>query len=272
MTNIASKDDTVRVIQFTDLHLFSSDEGKLLGVNTSQSFQQVMQAARQQRPRPDFVLLTGDLAQEETADTYKKVAALIKQMDAPVFFLPGNHDDAPLMREVLAPTLAGDDPDESVISGNWNIILLNSVIPGQVGGFLQDTELNRLDKLLSRWPNKHALVCLHHHPVPIGCEWIDNIGLSNADEFFSVISRHPQVKGILWGHIHQEFEKQMGSLLLMATPSTCVQFKPGTSGFTLDTQLPGYRWLELKNDGNIHTEVSRLQGIATGVDLSASGY
>ena len=46
----------------------------------------------------------------------------------------------------------------------------------------------------------------------------------------------------------------------MSTPSTCMQFKPGSKDFALDDLAPGYRRIELFADGRIDTEVLRLAG------------
>src|SRR5580698_1669402 len=48
-------------------------------------------------------------------------------------------------------------------------------------------------------------VCLHHHPVPMSSDWLDQIGLSNAAEFWSIVDAHRNVRAVLWGHVHQSF-------------------------------------------------------------------
>ncbi len=59
---------------------------------------------------------------------------------------------------------------------------------------------------------------------------------------------------------------------LMASPSTCVQFAPGSAGFKADDQPPGYRWLELRADGSIETAVSRVTDAEFFVELDSGGY
>jgi Icc protein len=48
----------------------------------------------------------------------------------------------------------------------------DSYDPGCVGGRLTAAELERLDAELAR-SARHSMVCLHHHPVPMGSRWLD---------------------------------------------------------------------------------------------------
>ena len=168
---------------------------------------------------------------------------------------------------------AGSDLLQPVVDlGHWRIILLDSSIPGAVPGYLADDQLQLLERALSEAPERHHLVCFHHHPVSIGCRWMEPIGLRNPDALFAVLERHPQVRAVLWGHIHQEFDQQRGGIRLLASPSTCVQFAPGSEEFQVDTTAPGYRWLRLHADGRLETGVSRVTGIHFEVDYSVKGY
>ena len=78
--------------------------------------------------------------------------------------------------------------------------------------------------------------------------------------------------GVLWGHVHQQVDSSHGDIQLMASPSTCVQFAPGSVGFKADRRPPGYRWLDLLPDGTLHTGVSRVEDVSFKVDLDSGGY
>jgi Icc protein len=113
---------------------------------------------------------------------------------------------------------------------------------------------------------------LHHQPVEIGCDWLDQQMVSDADTFFDILDQYPGVRGVLWGHVHQEFDRQRNGVRLLASPSTCVQFAVGSAKFKADDQPPGYRWLELHSDGRIETAVSRVRDVKFVVELSSGGY
>jgi Icc protein len=89
----------------------------------------------------------------------------------------------------------------------------------------------------------------------MGSRWLDEVGLKNPQEFLSVIDQHTNVRGVLWGHVHQAYDGDRNGVKYMSTPSTCAQFLPGSDHFELDRRPPGYRWLELGADGTIGTRV-----------------
>jgi Predicted phosphohydrolases len=262
--------DSLRVLQFTDTHFYANPEKKLLGLKTYYSFLRVLQQAREQHWPADLILATGDLVHDNSEAGYRAFRKHFESLNVPVYALPGNHDDPATLRQVLkgGNVMAA----QSACKGYWQFILLNSTMPGWDGGHLDERELGLLEQCLKLYPHHHALVCLHHPPVPIHSRWMDRIGLDNPDAFFAVLDRFHQVRGVLWGHIHQEFIQERGGVKLMGAPSTCFQFKPGEDEFSVDNRPPGYRWLALHPDGTIDTGVSYLEHVPTEVDMSSAGY
>ena len=116
------------------------------------------------------------------------------------------------------------------------------------------------------------LPVLHHHPVDIQCQWLDPLGLEDADELFEILDSCSSVRGLLWGHIHQMYDQYRGKIRMLATPSSSVQFKPLSKEFAADSESPGYRILELGTDGKIETQVNRIEHIEFTVDYSVKGY
>jgi Icc protein len=261
----------LKVLQFTDTHFFKDSNHKLLGVDTAASFADVYKKAMSQHGKPDFYLLTGDLSQDETESSYGRLSEAMAQAGAPCYFLPGNHDRRHEMASGLLHDKSPFKADRRIQQGNWEVILLDSLVEGEVGGHLADSQLDFLEKSLSEKAAPHALVCLHHHPVAMGARWLDQIGVDNGEQFMSIIDKYDAVKAVLWGHVHQKFEKKRGNKMLMATPSTCVQFKCSNE-FGVDALPPGYRYIELGADGSIHTEVVRTDKVAVGLELSSAGY
>lgn len=257
---------TVRLAQFTDLHLFAEESGRLRDVPTLASLSAVLEHARRGAWPPDALLLTGDLVQDD-AGGYAHVRRMFGSMQLPVLCLPGNHDRPEAMHRELScsPFVTGGHVD----LGGWRIVLLDSVVPGRAGGALSAAALSALDEALANAGKRHALVCLHHHPVPVLSGWLDQVGLSNAQDFFSVIDRHVNVRAITWGHVHQTFDALRNDVRLLATPSTCAQFLPRAEQFVLDRSPPAYRTLELKPDGSIATEVCWLDMPARGAVSAA---
>ena len=262
--------DCLELVQITDTHLCRTPGGTLLGMDTDHSLEAVIDLVRRERPAMDAVLGTGDLSDQGAAESYQRLHAYFDGLTANHFWLPGNHDDLALMQraggsERLCPELRG---------GGWQIIMLDSQIPGEVGGELGSAQLVLLEQRLAAAvaESLHTLVCLHHQPVKIGCDWLDEQMVADAGAFFERLDDSPSVRGVLWGHVHQELERDRNGVLLMASPSTCVQFAPGQTNFKLDDMAPGYRWLRLHPDGRIETAVSRVTGVKFSVDLDSGGY
>ena len=85
--------------------------------------------------------------------------------------------------------------------------------------------------------------------------FIDKMGLNNADALFAITDRFPQVKGMIFGHIHQQFESARKNVRMIGSPSTCIQFKPESEQFQADGLPPAYRWFDLRADGTFETGV-----------------
>ena len=262
---------SLRLVQFTDTHLHADAAARLCGIPTADSFEKVLALARSDGWPPDAVLATGDLSQDETPESYRRFIKMTGDLGAPVHCLPGNHDIPRRMTDIFSasPTVK---PTRRADLGGWQIVLLDTTVPKDDGGALAAGEFAFLEAALRDHSDRHALVCLHHNPVAAGSKWLDTMKLRNSDAFFAVIDRFPAVKGILWGHVHQEQDLVRNGVRMLATPSTCVQFLPGSEAFALDTRPPGYRRLTLHPDGRIETDVRRLARYDFTPDLSSRGY
>jgi Icc protein len=261
---------SVRLIQITDCHLGPETSESLLGLNTDQSLDDVLQLIAREQPVFDQIVCTGDIASNGHDACYQRFINSVRSyFSAPLAWLPGNHDSAAIMASVQLP-----NPPEArqILFDNWLIVLLDSAVPGQVYGCLAEHELERLQQVLAANSHRHVMVMLHHQPVPVGSAWIDQYILRNADRLFAIVDQHPQVKAVVWGHVHQDFVSERNGVKLIATPSTCVQFKPACDDFTVDTQMPGYRWFDLHPDGSFDTGVLRVTGKQYTIDYKSAGY
>jgi 3',5'-cyclic-AMP phosphodiesterase len=235
LTLPAANGSDIRILQITDTHLFAGKHQSLLGVNTWSSFDAVLDAIAAQQRDYDLIIATGDLAQDHTVEAYQHFVAGIARLPKPCVWLPGNHDFQPAMVDTLAQ--AGIAADKHVLLGeHWQLVLL------------------------------------HHHPLACGCTWLDQHSLRNPHQLDAVLQNFPLARHLVCGHIHQELDLDWHGRRVLASPSTCVQFKPHCTNFTIDTVAPGWRWLTLQADGTLHTEVNRLQSDLFRPDLDSEGY
>ena len=267
-----TQQDVFRIVQITDPHLFQDTNGELLGVNTQASFSQVLSEIQQQQYDYDLVSATGDLVQDNSDEGYlrfrKEVKALNNKM---VFWIPGNHDFQPKMFEILKEETVSAKK-HILLGDKWQILLLDSQVQGVPHGQLEAEELDWLKLKLQEYPERYSLVVLHHHLLSTGSAWLDQHNLRNANELAEVLAPFKHVKALLYGHIHQQVDSEWLGYQVMATPSTCIQFKADSNTFALDVVQPGWREIDLHADGHIETRVKRIQQASFLPNLQVEGY
>lgn len=91
--------DTALLVQLSDSHLFAQADGGLLGMNTRDSLQKVIDLVQAQQADIDLVLATGDLSQDGTLASYQAFRDLSAQIPAPARWIPGNHDEPHVMAQ-----------------------------------------------------------------------------------------------------------------------------------------------------------------------------
>lgn len=239
----------------------------MLGIDTEYYFHQVLDHAIAANPDIDLILVTGDLTQDPFAESYRRIERKLQSYGLPCVCLPGNHDDDALMRSAF--NIGNVSCNKQTFLGNWQIIALNSQIPGQPGGRLEKQELDFLEDCLYAASDRHALIAVHHHCQTIESPWLDKIMLENGEEFLAVLSRYPAVKAVTCGHIHQVIDQKANAIRLVSAPSTCFQFEPKSLEFSVVDTAPGYRMFHLYRDGGLETQVYRLPGALRGLQLKA---
>jgi 3',5'-cyclic-AMP phosphodiesterase len=250
---------TVRILHVTDCHLFADPTVELKEICTRDRFNRVLAALRAELPRAERLIITGDLAHDERKETYEALRELLGEWLPRVRVVPGNHDDRQAMRETFREVVENVH-GRNVFSeslGNWRLIGLDTQINGALPGEVGAPQFAWLEEQLAASPQPTVLF-LHHPPVSVGSAWLDRIGLTDAAALWNLLDRFPQVRVLCSGHVHQELAIQRGGVLVLTTPSTGVQFVPEAETLIVDDGLPGYRVLELQDDGGVRTRVVRV--------------
>src|ERR1700746_1372565 len=159
----------LRLVQFTDPHLYGSENESLRGVPTLPALTAALAHARARAWPPRALLGAGDIVQDDPGG-YTHFRRVFAELGLPVLCLPGNHDEPEAMRRELArePFVLANFFD----LGRWRIVLLDSCIPGAASGALSAPSLAALEQALATAGTRHCLVCLHHHPVPMSSRWL----------------------------------------------------------------------------------------------------
>lgn len=248
--------DSVKLIQITDTHIQEQGEDNFDGFDTNASLKLVIEAIQENETELDCLLITGDLVHHPTEQSYQKLADILLGFTLPIFCLPGNHDNPEMMDYVLGKN--GFDTSKIIQANNWQIILLNTHLMGEHSGEMTEEEYQFLETALDESKDSNVLIALHHHPISINSSWMDSMMLKNPEKLLKLIEQHKQVKGVIWGHIHQQFETKINEVHFLGSPSTCIQFKPEVTAYEADSKTPGYQGLSLLENGSIKSKVIYL--------------
>jgi len=243
------------IAQITDTHLLDEREESLRGVVPWHSLQAVL--AEVIREQPDLLLLTGDLADMGSAAAYQPLLDAIAPVGIPAYWLAGNHDGLLTISKVLDRSWLS--PLVSIRRENWQIIGLNAIATpnGWGEGELTEETLAWLTCELQAHRDRPVLIALHHHPIPVGIDWLDLMGLKNGEKLLAIIDCFVTVKLVLFGHVHQAFAIERGAVSYYGCPSTFDQviFNKNCSR---EFYQPGFRLLRLYPDGSHQTRVCRV--------------
>jgi len=250
----------IQLVQFTDCHLQAEPEQSYRGYFPERRFDRVIAHIRhqsQQKDGFDHLIMSGDLAQFGASTVYQRILEKTVGLAENRHWVPGNHDDRSAMSQF-------DEMAKKVIKhGEWAIILLDSTSdPDGVGsGAISEEQLQFLAKA-DQIDVSHLLLVLHHPPITVNSRWQDEIRLSNSDEFWQVVGTLKKVKGISFGHLHQERHIARDGIELFCTPATTYQFKAEQDEVTVEDNdelaKAGYRLLSLHPEGAISTQVVRV--------------
>lgn len=242
------------LLQITDCHLLADKEANYRGQNPYQNFLAVLAVAAQQQA--DALLLTGDLAQDEKPATYQLICKALPAWPTPIYYCSGNHDDPKAMQ--MAFKQAPFAEQKSFTLGNWQIILLNSKLPYDTGeGKIDQQQLEFLQQQLQQHQDKFIVIAVHHHVLPVNGH-MDNYALQNVDQLLALLTEFDNVKVVLSGHVHQQFEQDYQGIKFLTAPSTCYQITPGAKKYQPDNVAPGFRVVTLLDDGSFDTVVQKL--------------
>jgi len=193
---------------------------------------------------PDAIIATGDLVDEGSAREYAQFAAALEDAPAPVFLLPGNHDDSAALRRAFPRhAYLPDEPPLCYALDHLpvRIVAIDQTFPGLVGGLFLPEHAEWLHAELSSAPAAPTIVALHHPPFATHTGF-DEVGLGGADLFAAIIERHPQVLRIVCGHVHRAIIGRVAHADVLTCPSTARAFSVDLGGgdaAVLD-EAPGY--------------------------------
>jgi Icc protein len=196
----------IRIAQISDLHIKPPGTLAYGKVDTAKALERCIAALNEFAPVPDFVVISGDLADAPAIEEYDHLKRLLAPLKFPFAGIPGNHDSREMMRAAFpdAPYAHASGPlNQKIEVGELDLVLLDSSVPGKPHGELDAPTLQWLDATLASSSGRPALVFLHHPPFLTGIWHMDRQNLHNAAELAAIVQRHPRVQLIATGHVHR---------------------------------------------------------------------
>ncbi len=225
------------IAQISDTHIREPGELCSGRVDTAAALRACVEQLQALTPRPDALLVTGDLVDQGREGEYRHLRELLRPLPLPTLVIPGNHDDRAALREAFPERASAAEGtvffQYAFEAFPLRIIALDTLVPGHEGGELCNERLVWLDKTLAAAPEKPTLLMMHHPPFRTGIVAMDRYGLAGAAGLREVVARHPQVERIVCGHLHRAIEARLGRVPVSVCPSPAHQI-------SLDL-LPGMR-------------------------------
>jgi 3',5'-cyclic AMP phosphodiesterase CpdA len=176
--------------------------------------------------QPDIVLAKGDLTTHGTTEELEAFLSCYRPtFGERLHYVRGNHDASADFTVVAA------GPMELTLPG-VTLAVLDTTIPGQPSGRVEDDQLEWLDELGSR-ADRLVLVFGHHHPWDPSSrarpETYFGINPSDSEALIQVIARRPALAGYFAGHTHRNRVRRFGpSGDVPFAEVACVKDFPGT--------------------------------------------
>lgn len=245
-----------RVLHISDCHLVV-DGTELIGVDTQASLEAVLAQAVEER-KPDAVIASGDLAHDPLPHIYQRFVGTVRRYtDAPLLCIPGNHDVLGAMQTAQLPLAA-------LQVGCWSLLPLDSHEDDAPRALITAADRAATAAAMAGASSEHCLIATHHPPVPVNCAWLDKDRIQKPEELIEWLSERSarkgaaRLRGVVFGHTHQAVDNVCGGVPVFGAPSTCFQFAPNSTSFSIDAMPPGYRWLTLGDDGSVESRVHRV--------------
>jgi 3',5'-cyclic AMP phosphodiesterase CpdA len=237
----------VLVAQLSDLHVVEAGEQLFGRIDTERFLVEAIATVESLDPRPDLVLISGDLVNEGRTEQYRNLRRLLAALTVPVRLMCGNHDDPDHLREVFPDHdyLGTSGSSDFVVDlAPLRIVALDTRVAGAPRGDLNSEQLAWLDERLAEASDGPCVVAMHHPPFATGIGHMDAMGLAPAAAagLAEVVARHPHVERVVCGHLHRSITRRFAGTVAMTVPScahaVALDLRDGTPEGASDFEPP----------------------------------
>lgn len=215
------------IAHISDLHVRPPGRTAYGDVDTNALLRGAVAAIGRLDPRPDCVLITGDLTDCGLEAEYALLEEILRPLSMPIYVIVGNHDRRETLLRALGDKhayLPRNNPtlDYAVDKFPVRLIGLDCVIPGETHGQILPEQLDWLSAVLDK-NRRPTLLMIHHPPFPTGVATMDQLGCRGGDALATLVARHPEIERVLSGHYHRPITVRWAGTIGFAAPSTAHQ-------------------------------------------------
>lgn len=217
------------IAQISDLHI-SAVNKKTYGVAPmSEYLQHCISHINQLNPKPDLVLVTGDITSAGKAEEFEQAVSLLSQLIAPYYVIPGNHDnklnlinafkDVPCMSAHIASEASKEFINYVINDYDVRLIAIDSTSINEPGGEICETRATWLQECLALEPEKPTVIFMHHPPLQLSIPESNLDGFIGANRLGDIVEQNPNIERILCGHVHRSTFSRWRGTIVSTAPS-----------------------------------------------------
>ena len=212
------------IAQITDIHL-GFDQADPNELNRRR-LDRTLRTLAEMNPRPDLLLITGDLAEEgDDRVSYSQLAEAIAGLPFPVHFALGNHDSRGPFGDAFPDVPIADGFVQYAIEDHpLRILVLDTLEEGRHGGAFCEVRAAWLRARLGEAPDRPTLIVLHHPPIETGLSWMtENPDAAWVKRLEAIVRAHGNIVAMIAGHVHRAIVTRFAGTTLAICPSTAPQ-------------------------------------------------
>jgi 3',5'-cyclic AMP phosphodiesterase CpdA len=215
--------------QISDLHIKRPGLLAYKKVDTTEYLHACIAKLNTLQPRPDALIITGDLADFGAVPEYQSLRQALAALAMPYYLAVGNHDHRESLQEVFPDhAYLRSDPAfaQYVLDfDDLSVIVLDTQDPPRSGGRLCGERLSWLARQLEQRRGKATMIAMHHPPFECGVDHMDKQALApqDAQQLEALLRDYSHVERIICGHVHRSVFTRFGNTVASICPSPAHQ-------------------------------------------------